>query len=198
MFQHFTRVRCFRKAFDRESIIATSSIICMTVTSLMLVFWSSSSSRHIAAANMKNSVCTLQRTLENLQTNKQTNISFVINLLTRASWQCSLKVLVELHQVWSYWIVCGEERIALSYVHLFLVWSIWNKTCKSFERYRINWTFLQFKLRMICVISSYSSFPGTRNQDGHSFSYSVFSDTCSEHLMMTVLKLHLQVKRNPT
>ena len=127
MFQHFTRVRCFRKAFDRESIIATSSIICMTVTSLMLVFWSSSSSRHIAAANMKNSVCTLQRTLENLQTNKQTNISFVINLLTRASWQCSLKVLVELHQVWSYWIVCGEERIALSYVHLFLVWSIWNQ-----------------------------------------------------------------------
>ncbi|OQU87279.1 cold-regulated 413 inner membrane protein 1, chloroplastic [Sorghum bicolor] len=38
MFQHFTRMRCFRKAFDRESIIATSSIICMTVTSLTLVF----------------------------------------------------------------------------------------------------------------------------------------------------------------
>jgi hypothetical protein len=176
----------------------------MTVTSLMLVFWSSSSSRHIAAANIKNSVCTLQRTLENFQTNEQTNISFVINLLTRASWQCSLKVLVELHQVWSYWIVCGEERIALSYVHLFLVWSIWNKTCKSFERYRINWTFLQFKLRMIYPAIHLSRVHETR-MDIHSVIQSFQIPVVNiwwwqfyEHLMVTVLILHLQVKRNLT
>ncbi|XP_062217522.1 cold-regulated 413 inner membrane protein 1, chloroplastic-like [Phragmites australis] len=37
-FQHFTGLGGFRKAFDREAIIATLCIVCMTVITLMLAF----------------------------------------------------------------------------------------------------------------------------------------------------------------